>query len=44
MDPSGVMIYTKMMKKEAVFSFNATQIGDYQLVFVNKRAKESKII
>jgi len=29
MDPSGIMIYTKIMKKEAVFSFNATQLGDY---------------
>lgn len=28
-DPSGSMVYTKMMKKEAVFSFNATEKGDY---------------
>jgi hypothetical protein len=29
LDPSGSMIYAKMMKKEAVFSFNATDKGDY---------------
>ncbi|CAK62261.1 unnamed protein product (macronuclear) [Paramecium tetraurelia] len=43
-DPSGSMIYAKMMKKEAVFSFNATEKGDYQLIFQNKRAKESKVV
>lgn len=43
-DPTGVMVYTKMMKKEAVFSFNATQEGDYKLVFQNKRAKEAKVV
>ncbi|KAM3132201.1 hypothetical protein pb186bvf_015661 [Paramecium bursaria] len=43
-DPSGVMIYAKLMKKEAVFSVNVTQLGDYQLIFTNKRAKEDKIV
>lgn len=28
-DPSGSMIYAKMMKKESVFSFNCTEKGDY---------------
>lgn len=28
-DPSGVMIFTKVMKKEAVFSIDAQQLGDY---------------
>lgn len=37
MDPEGIVIFTRVHKKESVFSLNLTMAGDYQFIFKNTR-------
>ncbi|CAK77274.1 unnamed protein product (macronuclear) [Paramecium tetraurelia] len=43
-DPKGNIISSKAAKKEAVFSVNITEPGDYQFLFDNERGSSDQIV